>query len=474
MRIGYQRGRWQCQPFTRKMTRMLEKVREAIERRQLLLGGEHVLVAVSGGADSLALLYALYWLRKEHALKLTIAHLDHGIRADTGEDLKVVRRAAEDLGLPLVYEKQDVPALARGRKLNLEEAARIVRQEFLERAAGEVGAAKIALGHTRTDLAETVLLHLLRGTGPGGLRGLLWESPPYIRPLLSCSRGETRAFCREHAIPFHDDPTNQDTRYLRNAIRLELLPLLSRYNPRAEEALARAAELWAEAEEALNWAARRALEELEAEDGLDLVGLRGLPPGVQALAVRAFLAEKLGGTRRLERVHIEEILRLVGAEKTGEVALPGGIPARVSRNRLIVGRAPARKTVPIPPRELPIPGELELPELGWRLQVVLIPRPESLVPPSPFVAYLDPAKLRPPLFVRTRRPGDRLRPLGMAGEKKVKALLMEAKVPREERDTWPLVCDGAGIVWVVGIRIADEYKVGPETRQVLKLEAERL
>ena len=453
---------------------MLEKVKEAIEGRRLLSGGEHLLVAVSGGADSLALLYSLYWLRKEYPLKLTIAHLDHGIRADTDEDLKVVRRAAEDLGLPLVYAKQDAPALARGKKLNLEEAARIVRREFLERAAREAGAEKIALGHTRTDLAETVLLHLLRGTGPGGLRGLLWESPPYIRPLLSCSREETRAFCREHAIPFHDDPTNQDTRYLRNAIRLELLPILSRYNPRAEEALARAAELWAEAEEALDWAAGQALAALQVEDGLDLEGLRRLPPGVQALAVRAFLAERLGSTRRLERVHIEDILRLAREGKTGEVALPGGIPTVVAEGRLVIGKPVSAAEKPFPPRELPVPGEVELPELGWRLRVKLIPRPGSLVPPSPFVAYLDPAKLRFPLWVRTRRPGDRLRPLGMAGEKKVKSLLMEAKVPREERDRWPLVCDGAGIVWVVGLRIADGYKVGAGTKEVLKLEAERL
>lgn len=453
---------------------MLEKVREAIERRRLLGSGEHVLVAVSGGADSLALLYALYWLRKEYALPLTIAHLDHGIRADTAEDLKVVRQAAEDLGLPLLYERADAPALAREKKLNLEEAARIVRRGFLERAAREVGAEKIALGHTRTDLAETVLLHLLRGAGPGGLRGLLWESPPYIRPLLSCSREETRAFCREHDIPFHDDPTNFDTRLLRNAIRLELLPQLSRYNPRAEEALARAAELWAEAEEVLDWAAGRALAELKTEDGLDLAKLRGLPSGVQALAVRAFLAENLGGTRRLERVHIEDILRLLQPGRSEEVALPGGIPAVLSGGKLRVGMVRVEELEPLPPRELPVPGELELPELGWRLKARLIPRPGSLVPPSPFVAYLDPGKVRLPLSVRTRRPGDRLCPLGMAGEKKVKALLMEAKVPKAERDRWPLVCDGAGICWVVGVRIADGYKVGPEANKVLMLEAERL
>jgi len=453
---------------------MLEKVREAVKRRGLLSPGEHVLVAVSGGADSMALLYSLYWLRKEYDLKLTIAHLDHGIRTDTDKDLEVVRWAAADLGLPLIYERRDVPSFAREGKLNLEEAARRVRQGFLEGAAREVGAGRIALGHTRTDLAETVLMHLLRGAGPGGLRGILWSTPPYIRPLLSCSREETRAFCHEHDIPFHDDPTNRDTRLLRNAIRLELLPALSRYNPRAEEALARAAELWAEAEEALDWAAGQALGGLQAEDGLDLEGLLSLPPGMQALAVRAFLVRALGDGRRLERVHVEQVLELARAGKPGEVALPGGKVVAISGGRLTVGPPQRPEPIPFQPRELPVPGLVELPELGWRLEAKLVPRPPSLVPPSPLVAYLDPGKLRPPLFVRTRRPGDRLRPLGMAGEKKVKALLMEAKVPPGERDRWPLVCDQGGIVWVVGVRIADGYKVEAGTSEVLRLEAKRL
>jgi len=455
------------------MEAMLEKVRDTIERRKLLAPGEHVLVAVSGGADSMALLYALYWLRKEYSLHLTIAHLDHGIRADTAEDLQVVKWAAEDLGLPLVYEKRDVPSFARERKLNLEEAARIVRRAFLEKAAEKVGARAIALGHTRTDLAETVLLHLLRGAGPGGLRGLLYSSPPYVRPLLTCSREETRAFCREHDIPFHDDPTNQDTRLLRNAIRLELLPQLSRYNPRAEEALARAGELWAEAEEALDWAAKQAMAQIQDGEGIDLAALRALPKSVQALAVRAAAATALGDPRGLERVHIEQVLELIAAGKPGEVALPRGVRVLVDRDRLWFDRG--EKEQPSPePVEIPLPGEREVKELGWRLRTVVIPRPESLVPPSPYVVYLDPGKVQLPLFVRVRRPGDRIQPLGFSGKKKVKDLLMEAHIPRRERDLWPLVCDRKGIAWVVGVRVAEDYKVEPGTPEVIRVEAEKL
>jgi tRNA(Ile)-lysidine synthase len=195
---------------------------------------------------------------------------------------------------------------------------------------------------------------------------------------------------------------------------------------------------------------------------------------MQALAVRAFLVQALGDGRRLERVHVEQVLELARAGKPGEVALPGGKVAVISGGRLTVGPPQHPGPVPLQPRELPVPGLVELPELGWRLSAELVPRPPSLVPPSPLVAYLDPGKLRPPLTVRTRRPGDRLRPVGMAGEKKVKALLMEAKVPPGERDRWPLVCDQGGIVWVVGVRIADGYKVEAGTSEVLRLEAKRL
>ncbi len=222
---------------------VLTKVREAVQRYGLLKPGEKVVVAVSGGADSMALLYALHALSAEWNLTLVVAHLDHGIRPDTALDLEVVQQATQALGLPLAFAKVDVPALARARKLSLEEAGREARRAFLEETAHKAKASKIALGHTRTDLAETVLLHLVRGAGPRGWQGFRPFAPPYIRPLVLCSRGETRAFCQAQGIPFRDDPTNEDLRLPRNRVRLVVLPELRKVNPRVEEALARAAEL---------------------------------------------------------------------------------------------------------------------------------------------------------------------------------------------------------------------------------------
>ncbi|MGC9530517.1 MAG: tRNA lysidine(34) synthetase TilS [Candidatus Bipolaricaulaceae bacterium] len=441
-----------------------------MRREGLLAAGDHVVVAVSGGGDSMALLYALYWLRKELSLRLTLAHLDHGIRADTASDLAVVRQAADDLGLPLIAGRADAPGLAADQRRSLEEAARIVRRDFLEGAAREAGAGKIALGHTRTDLAETVLMHLLRGAGPEGLRGMLAFSPPYVRPLLAVSREEAREFCRLHDIPYRDDPTNLDTGILRNAIRLELLPHLARFNPRAEEAVARAARLWAEAEEALAWAAERAVSWAGRPDGLELERLRKFPRGVQALAVRA-AGEAAGAT--LERAHVEQTLHLVDARKCGEVALPGRLRAVVDRDRLAFSPLTQERGGEPAVRRLPVPGEVELPELGWRLAARRVPRPAQLIPPTPFVAYLDPARVSPPLSVRPWRPGDRIRPLGMTGTKKVKDLLSEARVPWRDRRRWPVVCDRRGIAWVVGVRVSDDHKVDADAAEVVRVEGER-
>ncbi|MGY4706140.1 tRNA lysidine(34) synthetase TilS [Candidatus Bipolaricaulota sp. J31] len=458
---------------------IFERVREETRRRGLLSPGDHVLVAVSGGPDSMALLYCLWWLKRDYDISLTIAHLDHGIRPDSHRDLEVVRWAAEDLGLPLIHERRDVPAFARERKLNLEEAARIVRREFLEQAAKDVGAAKIALGHTRTDLAETVLMHLLRGAGPGGLRGMLFASPPYIRPLLCVSRGETEAFCREHGIPYVVDPTNLDTKLLRNAIRLELLPYLRKFAPDPEGALARSAELWAEAEEALEWAAKRALEEARlGDDALSVSRLREMPRSLRALVIRAMAAERLGSERGIDRVHIEQVLHILeSAEGLAMATLPKGLVVERWRERLRFRFASpgSEGSAPVGGEwELPLEGEREIPELGWKFRISRIPRPGELRPPSPYVAYIDPRKITPPLYVRTRRPGDRIRPLGFSQPKKLKDLLSSAGIPPEERDHVPLLCDARGIIWAVGVRLSEDYKVEDDAEEVLRVEAERL
>ncbi len=445
---------------------MLSQVRATVAHWGMVDPPQHVVVAVSGGADSIAMLYALFWLRHDLGLTLTAAHLDHCIREDSPEDAAVVRIACQDLEIPLHEERVDVPSL-RGRRGNLEEAARHARYAFLERIAALVDAHSIALGHTRTDLAETVLLHLLRGAGPAGLRGLPPVREPYIRPLVDCSRSQTHEFCHAHDLPFREDPTNQDLRYTRNAVRKELLPQLERFNPKAEQALARSAHLWEEAQQALQWAARQGLAFVETEHGLALDKLCSLPPQVQRLTLRQAAADALGEDRKPSKAHVEALWKLC-TNRSGEAYLPRGLRAWVHRGELHFGRASPDRAYEY---RLPVPGETQLSEVGWSIRTALespTVNPESH---GPWVAHLDLDTLSLPLVVRTRRPGDRLRPLGMEQHVRVSHLMSKAGVPRHLRDTWPLVCDQRDILWVAGVRLSEHHKVRENTQRVLRVEA---
>ncbi len=447
---------------------MLEQVRHTIRNHDLLPTPGHLLVAVSGGADSMAMLYALFWLRRDLDFTLTVAHLDHGIRADSLEDAALVRAACRDLDLPLAEERVDVPAM-RGSKGNLEEVARHARHDFLERTARRAGAQRIALGHTRTDVAETLLLHLLRGAGPAGLRGLTPCRPPYIRPLVDCSRGQTRRFCRAHHIRFRDDPTNEDLQLRRNAVRAELLPKLREFNPKAEEALARAAYLWAEAYDALSWAAREALEKVRGDEGLAVDALRELPPAVQRLLLRQAAADASGGGGRPTKAHVDALWSLVHKGR-GEAHLPRGLRAWVQGRRLMLGPAGPAERCSHP---VPVEGEACPPGLGWLFRTRIVRPPVDPASAGKWVAYLDLGTLEPPLEVRSPLPGDRFRPLGMGVPVRVRKLMSKSGVPRHLRDGWPVLCHRRGVVWVVGVRLSEDHKVTARSTRVLRVEAVR-
>ncbi len=414
----------------------------------------------------MAMLFALQGLRSTLGLTLTAAHLDHGMRSDSSADAALVRSTCTGLNVPFLEDRVDVPGL-RGTRGNLEEIARNARRSFLEESACQVGAGAIALGHTRTDLVETLLLHLLRGAGPGGLRGLAPWRPPYIRPLIDCTRHETRAFCKTHSIPFHDDPTNKDTTLRRNALRLELLPRLERFNPRSEQALARAAELWGEAQESLLWAAKQGLSLAAHPSGIDLDALGELPHSVQRLVLRYAAEDVTGGARALTRAHVDALWRLTRKQR-GTSHLPGGLRASVHRGILRLELAASQQ----PYREvLPLRGVLHLPQAGWQLHTSIVPPPADPRTANPLIMHADLALIQPPLVTRSREPGDRMRPMGMPAPVKVARLLSQAGIPRHRRASWPLVCDQQGIVWVVGVRLSEHHKVTDMTTEALRVEA---
>lgn len=459
-----------------RMDPLLWQVRQTIQDHRMLEGTHTLLVAVSGGPDSMALLHALYRLRDILPVQLIVAHLNHGMRADAAADAQFVEARAQELGLPCVSTTRDVPTYRQRHKLSPEDAARRVRYAFLQETAAQRQAQRIALGHTADDQAETVLLRMLRGTGLRGLTGIHPVRGSIIRPLIRVHRHEILSFLGVHGILFREDPTNQQREYRRNRVRLDLLPLLrQRFNPRIVEALCSMADLLAADEAALRMAAQQGLQAARLHGPSEPLQLRidalaTLPPALQGRVLREALGEAAGGLQGFTRKHILAILQLLQGE-TGQkwLVLPRGTIVERRYGILQIRREfpPAPRPVDVP---LPIPGRCPIATLGITLLSEVRTR-ETLAGPFPTGerVWLDAARLGGEVRVRTRRPGDRFQPLGSPYAKKLKRFLIDAKIPHSSRDRLPLIVSPSGIAWVGGVQLAEWAKVTPSTREILLL-----
>jgi tRNA(Ile)-lysidine synthase len=489
-------------------------VRRAVAASHLWPARAIVVAAVSGGADSLCLLGVLEELRSkgEPAApgEIVVAHLDHGLRGDMGAaDAALVAELAAQLGLRSVVERADVPTLARRQRLSLEDAARRVRYSFLRRTAAECGAERICTGHTQDDQAETILLHLLRGSGLDGLSGMAPLNGDIARPLLAVSRAVTEAYCAARGWQPCVDTSNADVRFLRNRVRHELLPLLEQYNPQLREVLARNAELitadeaYLEAQTAAVWVT------ITQEVGIDGTGshevallldrLREVAPALRHRLLRRAARFACGEEYVLAARHILQLDELVAAGHSGQGHdLPA--PLRVDRDyrAVVFRRADARAEMHAAsnePIELPVPGMIELPQLGWRIRAWRQDGSPGIDlsgnPPPPLLpafaqagdegnlghamtrVHLAASAAESGLLVRTWRPGDRFRPLGMVHEKKLQDYFADAKVPRDLRSRLPLVFGPDHLLWVAGLRIDDRAKLEPGTTSAIILQLER-
>lgn len=461
---------------------MEEKVRAAIERHRLFTPGERVVVAVSGGADSVALLHLLWRWRTELGLDLHVAHLNHRLRPEAEEEAAFVRRLAQAWGLPLTVGQREVACLARSGE-SLEDVARRVRRRFLAEVADAVGAAKIALGHHANDQAETVLLHLLRGSGATGLAGMAWQRGKFVRPLLGVTRTEIEAYCRRYGLSYVRDPSNAVPAFLRNRVRHELLPLLlERYNPNLVRTLGQTAAILAEEEAYLESALDRVWPELKVteQDGrvlLRVAALLAQPLALQRRAVRRAFFTLVGRENPfLTFDHVEEVLTLATTRGGRRLHLPRGVVVGQEAGNLVfavgkVGAGRPRVCWPVC-RRLPVPGEVLFGD--WLIKAALQPAEKNLpLPAGHLEAACDFGRLPQPLFLRYWQPGDFFWPLGLGGRKKLQDFFVDAKVPREERAHIPLVVCPEGIVWIVGYRLDERWRVRPDTTAVLRLYARR-
>ena len=466
------------------MAALKERVLKAM--RAVAPAGARVLVAISGGPDSVALTYLLHELQETGAVRLAgLAHFNHQLRgADADADEAFCRTLAGMLGTPFFSERGEVAEASRLTKTSLEDAGRRLRYAFLERARVQAGADVVAVAHTRDDQAETFILRLLRGAGTRGLASMRPRRDAIVRPLLDVGRDELHAWLASLDVPFRIDSSNADLSFPRNRVRHDVLPAMERVTPGAAESIARAARVAADEEDFLENAAIEALPAVVLSDEggtfrLDRLRLAALHPAVGRRVLRHALA-RVSGNRFIALRHIEALRGLT----SGGLDLPG-VSARVEAGLLVLapaegsGRARRRAESNVFCYPLSIPGEALVQESGVSISAeIVIGGGETAENPMDGVR-LSAAVLegdgRGGLFVRNRRPGDRLRPFGMTGTRKLQDYLIDRKVPRSERDRVPLVVDSRNrIVWVVGHTVAEDYRVTDPKGAVLLLKVRYL
>jgi tRNA(Ile)-lysidine synthase len=502
--------RWSCPCYDLIMSELPARVASYVARHELFGAGDRIVVGVSGGADSLCLLHVLRGLAPRMALRLHVAHLNHGLRGtEAGADAEFVLSVATAWDIPVTTGKDDVKGYAAEHHLALEEAARQVRYAFLAATAAAVGASHIAVAHHADDQAETVLMHFLRGSGVAGLRGMLPVMPLteyralsartaidaadllLVRPLLAERRAEIDAYCADHGLTPRIDSSNADTRLYRNRLRHELLPVLRTYNPSIDEVLQRTAAVMAGDYEVLRDATDQALLAVEVpkapEDRhpavtFDLSRWRELPLGLQRATVRAAVVRVRRTLRNINWDHIEHAVRVGQTGETGDSAtIAAGLALTIDYHVLRIG--PAHDLPPGDVPQLAAPVPLAAPGItvlggGWRVRTTLIPRAD--LPDDfdenrdPWTAYLDAGAVGPNPQLRPREPGDRFLPLGLRGHSvRLNEFMINVKVPAAARARWPVLTGAGGIAWVCGLRIDEAAAVRAGTAAVWQVRFER-
>jgi tRNA(Ile)-lysidine synthase len=479
---------------------LLSRVRQFVRKHDLMRADTRVVAAVSGGSDSVALAHVLRELAAASEVRLVgVAHFNHELRPSAGADERFAEDVATSLGCPFLADREDVGSRARRDGRSMEDAARAARYEFFDFARRHFSADAIALGHTRDDQAETFLLRLARGAGPRGLAAMYPRNGQIVRPLLDCRRQDLRLWLAERHIPFVEDESNADVSIPRNRVRAELLPLLAtRFNPAIVDVLADEAEL---AREAWAWMDAMAAD-LEARSvrrattasgamvrEIDVAGLQAAPLALQRAVLWRVMSE-VAGRRPIAFGHVDAALRLTDQRGETRADFPGQRLERIGPSLVLTGRVAgaAGRRAPEDASNffrfpLSIPGEVALPDAGWVVSAATMAggadarQPNATVGNTTVgnsvgkdVALVRHDVCRGGLAVRNRRPGDRFRPVGLDGQKKLQDYFVDRKVARALRDRVPLVVDETDrIVWVAGFGIDEAFRVTDPAQAVVIL-----
>ena len=440
-----------------------EKVFSYIEEYKMIETGSQVLLGISGGADSVCLLFLLKEYQKKQDFALRGIHINHGIRGEEARrDQEFTKKLCEELKIPLTIRYCPVPEIAAAQKLSLEEAGRIARRMAFEEEGRAWGPSpekfRIALAHHENDQAETVLHNLIRGTGAGGLAGIRPVQKEgkknYIRPLLCISREEIREYLRQKGSSWVEDSTNQDLSYTRNRIRQILIPQMEQINPRAVSHIGITAGYMAKIEEYLEEQADKlygSYVKKQEEQYVVSGKLSGEKEIMQEYVLRKVLTRAAGSQKDIARIHIEAVKNLLMADTGSSVSLPYDLQARLEYGTLVIGRKEEEQREKV------------------SLEFRIFPYEKQQIPEKTYTKWFDYDKIKDSLEVRFRLPGDYITINAQGGRKKLKDYFIDCKIPRQERDRITLLAEGSHILWAVGLRISGYYKITSQTKRVLEV-----
>lgn len=450
------------------MGSLFKKIGKTVQKFSMLEPGDRVIVAVSGGADSVCLLYCLVELSSVYGLELLAAHFNHKLRGGESEgDRQFVEDLCRRLGVALSLGAADLKEIAKKRKGSLEEICRERRHNFLLSLMRDRGFEKIALGHNLDDQAETMLMNVIRGAGLDGLKGIDPARDRYIRPLIEVTKEEIAEFLKKRKIPFRSDSSNLDNSFRRNSIRNNLIPeIRDRYNPSITAALGRLAAIARTENSYLDRVSREELDRLKPR--IKLKEFLRLDPAIQNRVLKMALEELSPVKGGISHEHINSARDVIaGANPGASIDLPYGISVRREYGFVVIGRGERKR--PEYRYVVNVPGVLRVKEAGMEFRFSLLDAPPG-EKGGGWNAYLDYGKVVPPLVFRNTRAGDRIQPFGMEGHKKLQDVFTDRKIPRACRWMVPVLADAESILWVPGVVTSERTRIAAGSGNVLSVE----
>ena len=445
---------------------MIKKLLEFVNKNKILEYGDSVILGVSGGADSICMLHLLDSVKKELGLKLYVVHIHHGIRGEEADrDAEFVRQASENLGVPCRIFHLNIPAIAQEKKMSEEEAGRQARYETFEKIAMEVNANKIAVAHNLNDNSETVLFNLFRGSKLKGLTGIPARRGRIIRPLLCFSRAEIEEYLTVHHLQYCTDSTNKETGYSRNKLRLEILPYIKdNINSKAEYNIVSAAEGLKEVYDYIESQTDDAYGQYVADNTL-LNAAKELPSVILKEVIRQWIFHNAGKLKDITGKHIDMVVDLLNNTVSKKIELPYSLTIKKGYHGLEFEKECQRgERVE---KVILENGEI-YPAEKFSIVIEKVQSNKENIPDLLYTKWFDYDKINK-LVLRNRLPGDYIIVNDKGGKKKLKDYFIDQKIPREKRDEILLIADGSHVVWIVGYRISEYFKVTNETKQIIRL-----